>query len=274
MIKFLEHKIKDPNFIRLVKRILRTPIQENGKIETSTVGAVQGGQISPVLSNIYLHYVLDLWFENCIKKEYKYSAHIVRYADDYVCCFGSEVEAKKFYIQLKERLKKFGLELADDKSKIIRFGRFAEEDQRKQDGKNPETFQFLGFTHYCSNSRDGKRYRVKRLTSKKKRIQSCAEIKKWMVENRHERPKWIFEKLNEKLTGFFNYYGITDNGKYIQRMRNFVQLTLFKTLKRRSNRHKLSWDSYFKMENFHTLKKAYTSVNIYEIIASLATEKL
>ena len=274
MIQFLEHKITDPNFIRLVKRVLRTPVMEKGVQTTPQAGAIQGGQISPILSNIYLHYVLDLWFEKRIKKECRYSAHIVRYADDYVCCFENEFEAREFYRLLEERLEKFGLQLAKDKSKVIMFGRYAEADVKKENKSKPETFDFLGFTHYCSRSKDGKRFRVKRLTSKKKRALSCKKIKEWITLNRHERPMWLFKKLNQKLIGYYNYYGITDNGRAIQKMRRYVQLTLFKALRRRSNRHRLTWESYERTEQFYTLAKATTKVNIYKIIPTLATEKL
>lgn len=274
MIKFLEHKISDPNFIRLTKRILRTPIQEKGEVRLSTQGAIQGGQISPVLANIYLHYALDLWFEKIIKKQCRYDAHMVRYADDFVCCFGSEYEAKEFFRHLKARLNKFGLELAEDKTKIIMFGRYAVSDQKEKNGGKPKTFDFLGFTHYCSRSRDGKRFRVKRLTSKKKRTQSYKKIKEWIKENMHERPKWLFQKLNQKLTGYYNYYAITDNGRAVQRMRRYVQMTLFKALRRRSNRHKLNWESYSKMEAYYTLKRAVIKVNIYQIISTIAIDRL
>lgn len=274
MIQFLEHKVTDPKFIRLVKRVLKTPVMEKGMQTTPEAGAIQGGQISPILSNIYLHYVLDLWFEKRIKKGCRYSAHMVRYADDYACCFESEFEAREFYRLLEERLEKFGLELAKDKSKIIKFGRYAEADVKKDNKSKPKTFDFLGFTHYCSRSKDGKRFRVKRLTSKKKRSLSCKKIKEWIILNRHERPIWLFKKLNQKLVGYYNYYGITDNGRAIQRMRRYVQLTLFKALRRRSNRNRLTWESFQCMEQYYTLAKATTRVNIYKIIPTLATEKL
>lgn len=161
MIKFLEHDIQDKNFIRLIKRFLKAGILEEGKHIETDQGTPQGGDVSPVLANEYLHYVLDLWFEKKVKKQNKGESFIVRYADDFVCCFQYKEEAKQFYYRLKERLSKFGLEIAENKSKIIEFGRFAEENcKRRGDGK-PETFDFLGFTHYCSKSKQGW-FRVKR----------------------------------------------------------------------------------------------------------------
>jgi len=274
IIKFLEHKITDKNFIRLVKRILMTPISENGTITQSLKGCPQGGPISPVISNIYLHYVLDLWFEKVVKKDNKFASHIVRYADDYVCCFESEFEAKEFLQELKLRLKQFNLELAEDKTKIIMFGRFAESDSKGKGGGNPPTFDFLGFTHYCSRSADGSKFRVKRRTAKKKKKASAEKISKWIKENMHERPKWLISELNRKLTGYFNYYGVTDNGRQIQKMREYVVKTLYKALRKRSNRNKLTWESFGRMIEFYKLKKAYTKVSIYATLKTVAIEKL
>jgi group II intron reverse transcriptase/maturase len=141
LIKFLENDIEDKRFIRYIKRFLIAGIMEDGKFIRSDKGTPQGGQISPVLANVYLHYVLDLWFEKRIKKNYKGQVQMVRYADDFVCMFQYENEAKRFYQELKERLAKFDLELAEDKSKIIPFGRFAKENHNSK-----ETFDFLGFT--------------------------------------------------------------------------------------------------------------------------------
>lgn len=274
IIKFLEHKITDKKFIRLVKRVLTAPISEKGKLTYPEVGCPQGSPVSPVISNIYLHYVLDLWFEKVIKRENKYASHIVRYADDYTCCFESEFEAKEFLRHLKIRLRKFNLELAEDKTKIIMFGRYAESDTKKNGGGKPGTFDFLGFTHYCSRSADGKRFRVKRTTSKKKKQASQKKISKWIKENMHERPKWLMKQLNRKLAGYFNYYGITDNTKQIQRMRNYVVRTLYKTLRRQSNKNKLTWDSFNKMLEFYKLKKGYIKVNIYDVIKTIAIGRL
>jgi hypothetical protein len=199
---------------------------------------------------------------------------MVRYADDYACCFGSEFEAKEFLRHLKKRLKKFNLELAEDKTKIIMFGRYAESDTKKKGRGKPSTFDFLGFTHYCSRSADGKRFRVKRRTSKKKKKASKKKISKWIKESMHERPKWLVYELNRRLAGYVNYYGITDNGKQIQKMRNYIIKVLYKTLRRRSNKNKLTWERFNKMLDFYKLKKVYTKVNIYDVIKTIATEKM
>lgn len=273
LIKFIEHRISDEKFVRLLKRILKSGLVEDGLFTETEVGTPQGGVISPILANIYLHYVLDLWFEKKIKTKSDYNAHMVRYADDFVCCFQSKREAYEFYEELKERMNKFGLQMAEDKTKIVMFGKYANENSRRITGKKPETFDFCGFTHYCSLSHKGN-FRVKRKTAKKKRTASKAKIKKWIKENMHEREMWLIKSLNLKLTGYFNYYGITDNGREIQRMRRFVVNTLFKSLRKRSNRHRLTWESYSNIFKTYLLVKAKVSVNIYEIMGSLNLSKL
>lgn len=274
IIKFVEEKVTDKRFIRLIKKIITTPIMEDGKTRTPNRGMPQGGCISPVLSNIYLHYVLDLWFERRIKQNCKYGAHIVRYADDYVCCFGNKFEAEKFYKQLKVRLNKFELEIAEDKTKIIKFGKYAVTEMKKEEGRNPDTFDFLGFTHYCSKSKIKQVFRVKRKTSQKKEKASKLKIKEWIKTNMHERPKWIIKELNRKLVGYYNYYGITDNAKALQDMVKYINRTLFKALRRRSNRNKLTWESFNKMMANYVLITPRIKANIYDIIRTLACDKL
>src|SRR5690554_1539844 len=144
LMKFLEHDIADKNFLRYIKRFLKAGIIEDLQHHESDKGTPQGGLISPVCANVYLHYVLDMWFEKVIKKHCKGEAYIVRYADDFVCMFQYGHEANAFYEALQARFEKFNLELAEDKRKIIRFGRFAK--QHSQDGRT-DTFDFLGFTH-------------------------------------------------------------------------------------------------------------------------------
>ncbi|WP_240951519.1 reverse transcriptase domain-containing protein [Caldanaerobacter subterraneus] len=131
-MKFLEHRTGDKNFLRIIKRLLIAGVMEEGKYYESDIGTPQGGHISPILANIYLHYVLDLWFEKRIKKACRGESYEIRYADDFVCCFQYKDDAEKFYKSLKERLKEFGLELAEEKTRIIEFGRFAEESRKRR----------------------------------------------------------------------------------------------------------------------------------------------
>lgn len=166
LIKFLENDIEDRNFIRYIVRFLKAGIMEDGKIIESDKGTPQGGLISPILANVYLHYVLDLWFTKGIKPKLKGEAYLVRYADDFILMFQYENEAKSFYELLKERMAKFGLELADDKTRILPFGRYK--------GTN-ETFDFLGFMHYNGKTKNGK-YTVGHKISKKKKKQKKTNI--------------------------------------------------------------------------------------------------
>lgn len=247
LIKFLEHDIEDKNFIRYIKRFLKSGIMEQGKLLESDKGTPQGGLISPVLANIYLHYVLDLWFEEKIRHDFRGEAHIVRYADDFVCCFQYENEATKFYGMLKERFAKFGLELAEDKSKVIRFGRYAKEHASK------ETFDFLGFTHINGTSPNGK-YIIIHQTSKKKLSAKRQAVKQWLRENMHMDKCELVRKLNVKLVGHYRYYGITGNGRKITSLEYYVTRELFKALNRRSD-HWMSWEKFHVFLRYNPIAK-------------------
>jgi len=235
LTKFLEHEIADKNFIRYVKRFLKSGAMEDGIHTMSEEGVAQGGPISPVLANVYLHYVLDLWFEKRIKKSCVARADMVRYADDVVFCFEEEEDARRFYEELRERLVKFHLELSEEKSQIIPFGRFTT-------GK-PGKFDFLGFTLVIGKSRKGKSI-VKYRTSEKKLKAKRAKVKKFLRENMHMPVANLIKKLNIRLQGHYNYYGISHNSEKLNGFRQFCRYTLFKTLNRRSQRHSLNWDEF------------------------------
>jgi group II intron reverse transcriptase/maturase len=244
LIKFLEHEIKDKNFIRYIKRFLASGIMDKGQYIESDKGTPQGGLISPILANVYLHYVLDLWFELDIKVRYKGEAYLVRYADDFVCCFENQEEAEKFYVELKERLAKFNLELAEDKTKIIKFGKNA-------NGAN-ESFDFLGFTHKDSIGRTGY-YKVIHLTSQKKLKAKKQIAKQWIKNNIRLPIEEIIKKLNVKLIGHYRYYGITDNYSRLKSFRNYIIWELYKRLKRRSQKDKTTIEKYFKILEYNPI---------------------
>ncbi len=237
LIKFLEHEIADKNFIRYIKRFLIGGIMEDGKKLESDKGTPQGGLISPVLANVYLHYVLDTWFlwlkkQNIILGE----SYLVRYADDFVVLFQYEEQAKKFYSMLKDRMTKFGLELEESKSQILPMGRFK---------GTKESFDFLGFTHINGKTKNGK-YKLIHHTSKKKLKQKKASVKKWIKENMHGSIKEIVPKLNIKLEGHYRYYGIFDNFKALQSFTRFVVEALYRALRRRGQR--VSWLTRTKLQ--------------------------
>ena len=263
IVRFVESKIKDPNIIRLLKRFLKAGIMKDYHFEESESGVGQGSICSPILANIYMHYVLVWWFKEIVVPKQKGYAGIVVYADDFVCCFQYKEEAKQFYEWLKHRMEHFGLELEEEKSRLIEFGRFAEENCRKR-GTKPETFNFLGFTHYCSKSKNGK-FRVKRKTSRKKFARKCKEVHKLIGTMRPMKTNDIIAKLNQILVGYYHYYGITDNSERIGAFRYNVMKSLFHWLNRRSQKKSYNWVEFLNMiDTAYPLAKARIYVSIYE----------
>ena len=196
----LEQRIEDKAFLRLIKKWLKAGIlKQDGQVEHPVTGSPQGGIISPILANIYLHYVLDLWFEKVVKTHCEGEAYLCRYCDDFVCAFRSKKDAEKFYRVLPKRLGKFGLELAEEKTQIIQFNRW----QREQSS----SFEFLGFEFRWGISRRGKAI-IKRRTARKRLRKSLANFKEWCRENRNRRLRRLFPELNSKLRGYYNYYGL------------------------------------------------------------------
>lgn len=262
MIKFLEHDIGDKNFLRYIKRFLKAGIMEDMARYESDFGTPQGGLISPVLANVYLHYALDMWFEVVVKRYCKGEAHIVRYADDFVCMFQYEKEANDFYKALELRLEKFNLKLAKDKSRIIPFGRFAK--QNSADGKT-ETFDFLGFTHINGENRKG-RYAVIHRTSKKKLKAKKQVVKEWLDTNTHGQPSEIIKQLNRKLIGHYRYYGISGNYEGLLKYYKFIVDAFYGRLMRRSQRAYLSRERYGSLLEKHPILKPKIYVNIWEAL--------
>jgi len=262
LMRFLEHDIADKNFLRYIKRFLKAGIVEDLKYHESDKGTPQGGLISPVCANVYLHYVLDMWFDKVVKKQCKGEAHIVRYADDFICMFQHENEANAFYEALETRLKKFNLELSKDKSKIIRFGRFAK--QHSADGKT-DTFDFLGFTHINGETLTGK-YTVLHRTSKKKLKAKKQSVKEWLKGNIHGKPSDTIELLNKKLVGHYRYYGISGNYEGLLKFYRYIMIALYKTLTRRSQRAYLTWRRYRMLLEKHPIAEPRIYVNIWQAV--------
>lgn len=264
LIHVLEIHIGDNNLIRLIQRFLKIGIIENDKYIKGELGTPQGSILSPVLANIYMYYALILWFEKT-KKIAKGFVEIINYADDMVICFQYYNEAKQIYEAMKNRLAKCGLEFAEDKTRLIEFGRFAKTNRDRRGAGKPETFDFLGFTHYCSKSKDGKRFRVKRKTSKKKLKLKIKEFKLWLKENRNKKLKEIIPTVRRKLIGHYNYFGITDNSKGIERYYYAVFMMMIKWLNRRSQKKSYTFETFKLMMKTCKIPLPTIKVNIYAI---------
>ncbi|WP_269431786.1 reverse transcriptase domain-containing protein [Bacillus sp. FJAT-27916] len=260
----MKHRITDPNLLRIISRFLKGGYMEEGRRYKTDKGTPQGGVISPILANVYLHYVLDLWFEKVVRKQCEGQAYIVRYADDFVCCFQHKREALQFYESLKLRLKKFNLEIAEDKTKVIPFGRFAENNAKRTGNGKPATFDFLGFTHYCGKSKQGK-FRVKRKSSRKKVQGKLKESKEWLKSNRNKNIHLIMDRFRRSLVGYYNYYCITDNSQTVNDFKEKIEILLFKWLNRRSQRKSFTWDKFRLFLHMFPLPKPRLRVNIYDL---------
>jgi RNA-directed DNA polymerase len=240
LIEFIELRVADPRVVRLIKQWLHAGVLEEGRVTRSELGTVQGGSISPLLANIYLHYAFDLWAEQWRRRHAKSDVIIVRYADDWVAGFGKRWDAERFKRDVTQRLKDFGLTLHDKKTRLIEFGRFAQEDRSRRGQGKPETFDFLGFTHCCGATRRGK-FVVLRLTSAKKmRAKLRAvheELRKRMTRPVEEQGQY----LRSVVSGHMRYYGVPRNGMRLKTFRFRIAKLWHRTLCRRSQVRPMKW---------------------------------
>jgi len=259
LVRMLEERIKDGTFIRLIRKWLKAGVLEtDGKIVHPTTGTPQGGTISPILANIYLHFVLDLWFEKKVIPKCEGEAYICRFADDFVCAFRYKQDAERFYRVLGKRLEKFGLELAEEKTNIIRFTRFRKEEN--------SSFEFLGFEFRWGASAQGKDI-IKRRTSRKKLRKSLQAFKEWCKESRNSRLMKLFEELNSKLRGYYNYYGIIGNFDSINEFYQNTIKTLYKWLNRRSQRRSFNWSQFRRtLDRYRIMRPRITESREYQIV--------
>lgn len=262
MLRCLRERIADLNFLRIIVRFLKSGIIEEGKFIETDKGTPQGGNLSPVLANIYLHFILDLWLERRVKKASKGYVGFVRYADDFIICVQSPKEASEIRISLTQRLEEFGLELSEDKTVIVTFGRYSKENAAKAGGK-PGTFDFLGFTFYNGKTRKGK-FKVGIRTSRKRFNQKVKEISQWIKSVRSlVSPKEWWPILCAKLRGHYQYYGVSGNFEALRRFTWTVVRTIFKWLNRRSQKKSYDWSKFGEYLQRHKLPKPRIHHNSY-----------
>ena len=252
MMTFLEHEIEDKNFLRYIRRFLKSGILEDYKYYESDKGTPQGGLISPILANVYLHYVLDNWF-NVISKKFKGEMYLIRYADDFVVMFQYEEEARKFYKMLIERMNKFKLELAEDKTRILPFGRFK---------GTKEEFNFLGFTFSNGKTLNGK-YRPNIKTNKKKLKQKFEVAKKWLHDKMHEPILEVGLSIRKKIIGHYAYYGINGNYSSLFKYYKYLKYTWYHTLRKRGQKNKIKYLDYLRIWNYLGIPMPKVYVNIW-----------
>jgi group II intron reverse transcriptase/maturase len=238
--KFLEHRIADTRVLRLIGKWLGAGIIEDGEWSKTVQGAPQGASVSPLLANVYLHYVFDLWAKQWRGRHAHGDMVIVRYCDDFVVGFEHEKDARRFYADLRERFAKFGLELADDKTRLVEFGRFAASNRDRRGAGRPETFDFLGFTHMCGTTRNG-RFLLKRVTIAKRMRAKLAEIKHGLRRRMHlpipEQARWLASVVR----GHYDYYAVPGNSQALDAFRRQVVWHWIRALRRRSQRTRMTW---------------------------------
>jgi RNA-directed DNA polymerase len=240
LARFLEHRIADKRVLRLIQNWLRAGVIEDGAWTACDEGTPQGASVSTLLANVYLHYVFDLWAHQWRARTAHGDAIVVRYADDFVVGFEHRGDAERFLADLRERLARFGLELAADKTRLIEFGRFAARDRDRRGTGKPETFDFLGFTHICAKTRNG-RFKLTRVTSKKRVRAKLSAVKAELMARRHlpipDQGRWLASVVR----GHLNYYAVPGNSKAIRAFRDQATRHWRHALRRRSQRSNLDW---------------------------------
>lgn len=265
LIECLNQKIADQNFRSIIIKFLKAGVIQEGRYSETDKGTPQGGILSPILANIYLHYVLDLWFEVKLKKSIKGYTEMIRYADDFIIGAQTKPEAEQILIELKERLMKFGLEVSTEKTRIIEFGRYAKQNRKNRDKRKPDTFDFLGFTHYCSTSRKGN-FLMKVKTSKQRMKNKIKEMSKWLKVIRNRvKIKDIWKVLKAKLRGHYNYYGVSSNSESIQSYYYQTIRLTFKWINRRSQKQSFNWQQFIEYLKLYPLSKPALVYNMYDI---------
>jgi len=263
LLEFVSHRVGDPRILCLIRRWLKAGVMEGGKLERSEVGTPQGGSISVVLSNIYLHYVLDLWFEKVVKPRLSGEAHLIRYLDDFVVCFQHHSDARRFRKALEGRLAKFNLELEPSKTKTIRMGKFAARDSKQFDGKKPPTLTFLGFTLFGSKYPWGS-YAVGFKPASERVRRFLQKLKEDLRRIMHFPMKAQQTLINQKLRGFYNYFGLPLCSTVLNSIFEQVKRIWKKSLSRRSNSGRVNWEKFNKILSHFPLLRPKLKYTVYE----------
>ena len=248
--ELLRKRISDPQLLSLIRRFLKAGVMIDDRREGTEEGVPQGASLSPLLANVYLHYVLDEWLERDVKPRMKGECYLIRFADDFICSFELHSDAMRYQTVLPKRLARFSLAVAEEKTKLIQFGRFAREDQSRSGA--PETFDFLGFTHYCGLSRKG-RFKLKRCTSGKKFQIKLRDMRLWFDKQLSVPVGEMWQILNAKLRGHYQYYGINDNWPQLMAFRRRVREMAKRHLSRRSQKSYVSWTKFNRFTELHPL---------------------
>jgi group II intron reverse transcriptase/maturase len=241
LVKFVEHRIADRRVVRLIQKWLNAGVIEEGKRMRIEEGTPQGGSASPLLANIYLHYVFDLWVQKWRRTQTKGDVIVVRFADDVVMGFQHKWDAERFQRELTGRFGKFNLELHPEKTRLLEFGRFAADNRQKRGQGKPETFDFLGFTHICAKKRSNGWFTVLRQTIRKRMQAKLNEVKAELRRRMHRPIGEMGAWLRSVVTGHFRYYGVPMNQRALSTFRHQVGRLWLRTLRRRGQRHRLTW---------------------------------
>lgn len=255
LIQFVEHRIADRRILRLIQKWLKAGVSEEGEWKETKIGTPQGAVASPLLANIYLHYVFDLWVNQWRRRKAQGDMIVVRYADDAVLGFERRSEAEAFLEQLRERMQKFGLELHPEKTRLMEFGRFARDNWKSGGGGKPGTFDFLGFTHICGKTKKGGWFTVRRQTVKKRLRSKLQAIGQELRKRWHERIAETGKWLRSVVQGYFNYHAVPGNFRALQTFRREVARAWLAALRRRSQRHDMTWERFNRIAD-HFLPQA------------------
>jgi len=242
LVKFVEHRVADQRVVRLIQKWLNAGVLEDGTRTRSEEGTPQGGSASPLLANIYLHYVFDLWVQQWRQKQARGDMIVVRFADDFIVGFQHQSEAERFLAELRERFRKFNLELHPDKTRLLEFGPFAAENRRRRGQGKPETFTFLGFTHICGQKRSNGRFTVLRQTMRKRLHAKLSEVKAELRRRWHDPIPEVGQWLRSVVGGHIRYYGVPMNSRALSVFRFQVGWLWHRALGRRSQKGRVPWE--------------------------------